>query len=174
MGEDIGQIQYAAIEAVVGTKGAGLAFDEMADAVGLFALSSQEMADERKRILEKILNLYGEMDFESKLKHTLLKSKFTSLLPSVEKAVERANNLEKIYLASNLLPILGKWRSSVFHHWTEVFAKSPDQTPNPKYNVVESLHFLPQSEKTEVKNLLLTSSDSCIVDLAKTTSGSNI
>ena len=149
-------------------------YDEMADAIGLFELSSEEMTDERKRILEKLLNLYGEMEFESKLKHTLLKSDFISLLPSVEKAVERANNFGKIYLASNLLPVLGKWHSLVFHQWIEVFAKSPDQTPNPKYNVIESFDFLPQSEKAEIKNLLLTSSDLKIADLAKVASGSNI
>ena len=142
-------------------------YDELADAVGLFALSSNEFIDERKRIFRKLLDLYGEMSFESKLKYTLLKSNFTDLLPNVEEAIDRAYQAGKFYLSSNLLPILGKWNSPEFYKWMRIFAKMEDQTPNPKFNVVESLEYLPMSDRNEIKNLIIKTSDQQIINSIK-------
>lgn len=58
-------------------------YDKLAEAVGLFVLSSNVFVDERERIFKKLLKLYGEMSFENKLKYALLKSSFTDLLPDV-------------------------------------------------------------------------------------------
>ena len=139
-------------------------YDELADAVGLFALSSNEFIDERKRIFRKLLDLYGEISFESKLKYTLLKSSFTDLLPNVEEATDRAYQAGKFYLSSNLLPILGKWNSPEFYKWMRIFAKMEDQTPNPKFNVVESLKYLPMSDRNEITNLIIKTSDQQIIN----------
>lgn len=142
-------------------------YDELAEAVGLFALSSNQLESERKIIFKKLLSLYGEMSFESDLKRQLLKSNFTELSPEVEQAVERAYNLGKFYLSSNLLHILGKWNSPEFYKWMKVFAKIEDQTPNPKFNVVESLEYLPMSDRSEIMNLLTKSSDQQIINSIK-------
>ena len=142
-------------------------YDELAEAVGLFALSSKGFVDERKRIFKKLLKLYGEMYFENKLKYALLKSNFTDLLPDVEEATERAFQTKKFYLSSNLLPILGKWNSPEFYEWMKIFAKMEDQTPNPKFNVVESLEYLPMSDRSEITNLLTRSSNPQITSSIK-------
>lgn len=115
-------------------------YDEIANAVFLFGHSNGHRPSDKKRIYSKLLALYGPYDFESKIKHALLASDVRGLLPELQRAFERALELAKPYLASQLLPIITKntpeegWRLICL-----LLSRVTGETPNPLVNVAEAL-----------------------------------
>ncbi|HEX8660152.1 MAG TPA: hypothetical protein VF690_21590 [Hymenobacter sp.] len=61
------------------------------------------------RVLKKIIFLYGECFFESKLKQALINLNEQSLLPDIKQAMNLALDSERYYQASQLLPVLAKY-----------------------------------------------------------------
>jgi hypothetical protein len=120
-------------------------YDELAYAVYLFGHCQRRVTDQ-KRIFSKLLNLYGPYDYESKLKHALLKTDFRGLLADVEQASQRAMTFGKFYLASQLLPVIAKWNAGIAWRLFPLFLEMPIQTPNPAVNVAEALEYIDSDE----------------------------
>jgi len=122
-------------------------YDVPAQAVGLYALSSDAQAEDRRRILRKILGLYGVCFFESGLKAVLLRGDIAAdLLPDVRAALERAMAYDRAYQASRLLPILARWEGEAARPLVARLAALPPATPDPQANVAEALGHLPGPE----------------------------
>jgi hypothetical protein len=126
-------------------------YDELAYAVHLFGLSNESQDAYRESLFKQLLALYGKQMFESKLKYALLKSNFSRLDTDVFKAISRALLYKKIYLASQLLPVLARWNPQSAWILSKQFLNGPDSTPNPLINVAEALKYI---NTTESKNLL--------------------
>lgn len=145
-------------------------YDEMAGAVDLFGLSSAEHQDDRVRILQKILALYGPCFFESKLKDALLDSDFSELLPDTQAALERALKLNRMYLASQLLPPLARWEGEAVRPLLERFSLPPssrEQAPDPRTNVAEALGYLPGLQSRQQLAVMAQSPETVIAEEAQ-------
>ena len=120
-------------------------YDELAEAVYLFGLSSVDHRDDRVRVFRKLLALYGPCFFESKLKRALLRLDFSELAPDVRGALERALGLGRVYLASQLLPPLARWEGEAARPLLEriLSAARDPRRPDPLSNVAEALGYLP-------------------------------
>ncbi len=137
-------------------------YDELAEAVYLFGLSSVDSRDDRLRILGKLLALYGPCFFESKLKRALLRLDLPALAPDlpalapdvralapdVRAALERALGLGRVHLASQLLPPLARWVGEAVRPLLAQIVAAPREAraPDPLSNVAEALGYLPGSE----------------------------
>ena len=113
-------------------------YDEFAYAVYLFRHSGRRVHDQ-KRIYSKLLELYGPCGYEWRLKSALLESGFRDLLPDVERACRRALAADRVYLASQLLPVTAKWVSERVWSLIPLFLRSLAQTPNPVAHVAVAL-----------------------------------
>jgi len=83
-------------------------YDVLAEALRVAVLSGY---DEHAiaAILQRILALYGDCYFESKLKNTLLRLNMVVLLPAIKQAMTSALEHGRYYQASQLLPVLAKY-----------------------------------------------------------------
>jgi|GEM_PF-1125863 len=132
-------------------------YDEMARAVACYALSSDAEWPARRRLLGKLLALYGPCFFESNLKATLLGLKLTlaaELVPAVRAALARTQAQGQLYLASQLLPPLARVEGAAARGLLDPFpALLRQAAPQPsageadciRANVLEALGHLPVS-----------------------------
>lgn len=122
-------------------------YDEMADAVYIYGLSSDAQREDRLRVFRKLLALYGPCYFESKLKSALLRMDLAgALVPDMQAALERAQGLGRLYLASQMLPPLARWEGEAARPLLDRFSAPPaksDRAPDPRLNVAEALGYLP-------------------------------
>jgi hypothetical protein len=118
-------------------------YDVLAEAVSRFRLRSDERVAQRQRVFEKLLELYGPSDFESKLKYALLDSDFSSLQPAIDRAITRALTYGKPYLASQLLPPLARFDPARAEARFPEFMKIANVHPSPLLNVAEALRYVP-------------------------------
>jgi hypothetical protein len=118
-------------------------YDVLAEAVSRFRLNSNERVTQRQRVLEKLLDLYGPCDFESKLKYALLDSDFSALAGPIDAAITRALAHGKGYLASQLLPPLARFAPARAMARLPEFAKLTSLDPNPELNIAEALRYVP-------------------------------
>jgi len=123
-------------------------YDELAEAVYLFGLSSVDSRDDRLRVLGKLLALYGPCFFESKLKRALLRLDLPALASDGRAALERALGLGRVHLASQLLPPLARWVGEAVRPLLAQIVAAPREAraPDPLSNVAEALGYLPGSE----------------------------
>ncbi len=142
----------------------------MAGAIDLFGLSSTEHRSDRVRILRKILALYEPCFFESKLKDALLDSDFSELVPDIHAALERALKLNRVYLASQLLPPLARSEGEAVRPLLERFSLPPsgrEQSPDPRTNVAEALGYLPSLQSQQQLAVMVQSPEPVIAEEAQ-------
>lgn len=121
-------------------------YDEMAGAVHRYGLSSAAEQPARRRVLGKLLALYGPCQFESKLKAALLQLDWAAeLLPDMRAALARALALGRAELASQLLPPLARCEGRAVRALLEQFVPRPVAPPAPAVyaNIVEALRLMP-------------------------------
>lgn len=116
------------------------ALDEIAYAAHLFRLSGGD-PDLSAGLFRLLLGLYGPVEYESKLKYALLRWDGLELVADVLAAIQRAEHLNKHYLASQLLPPLARWLGASAMPVMEPFTQKKDD-PDPKVNVAEALLFV--------------------------------
>lgn len=141
-------------------------YDKFAYAVQLYGDLGRQL-HVQKRIYKKLLSLYGPCEFESRLKYALMQSGFDELVNDVEQACRRSLDLGKEYLASQLLPVLGKWNQSVAIPLMPTFVHEFITTPNPTANVVEALRFVEAGSRDPLLNKLAGHLDSVVAQEAK-------
>jgi hypothetical protein len=117
-------------------------YDELAYAVHLYGLNSDEQQGERRRTLAKILGLYGRMQFESRLKHALLRTDLGGLEEATAGALQRALDLGRRDLASQLLPPLARFDPEAAWQLAGDFGETDVQ----RANVAEALAFVARPE----------------------------
>lgn len=122
-------------------------FDSIAHAVYLFGDCGRRDRDQ-VRLYQKILALYGECDFESKLKYALLRVDFPELANNVESACKRSRDAGKLYLASQMLPVIARWAPARAWELLPAFWIDQKATPNPTVNIAEALAYF-QSREAE-------------------------
>ena len=132
-------------------------YDEIAGAVSRYALSSDAEWPARRRLLGKLLALYGPCFFESQLKAALLKMAPTlaaELAPALHAALARTQEQSQLYLASQLLPPLVRVEGAAARALLDPFpALLRQAAPKPsageaasiRANVLEALGYLPVS-----------------------------
>jgi hypothetical protein len=117
-------------------------YDDLADATRKYSLCLGETPDV-ERIYAKLLSLYGPAQFESKFKHALLRSNLSEkLFDHTVEAISRANMLGRRYLASQLVPVVARWRPSEARALVSQFVNIPRETPDPLNNVAEALGYV--------------------------------
>lgn len=145
-------------------------YDEIAKAIKISAFNDSTgiFDNQRRRIVKKLLKLYGECYFESNLKYLLLddalngNDKFKDLLPDVEKAFIRCVKMKRNYLASQLLPVIAKWQSSLTYQFINAVRQMPAETPNPANNLAEALRFIPSPQSVQMLTQLKNNSDEAV------------
>src|SRR5690606_15277869 len=118
------------------------------------------------RLYRKILALYGPCIFESKLKRALLKSNVQEVTGDILAAIERAWELGRVHLASQLLPVLARWSPADFWRLVPRFLEVSDEPP-PALNVIEGLGYLAGPDKDQILELLVQNSDRRVADSAR-------
>lgn len=141
-------------------------YDEFAYAVYLFGNANRRVPDQT-RIYSKLLALYGPCDYESKLKHALLRFDCRILLPDLQQACQRAFAADKVYLASQLLPVLAKWDFDMALPLFPLFLHSSVLAPNPAVNVAEALKYVHSPSAYLLLKELVNHPDSVVADEAK-------
>lgn len=119
--------------------------DLVAEAVHVYLLSGGDQG-RVTRLFGALLGLYGPLQFESRLKDALLRRGDPALADAVRQAVLRAANLGRPYLASQLLPVLARWRGDEALPLLDRFAAAADDRPSPRLNVAEALRYLPPAD----------------------------
>jgi hypothetical protein len=114
-------------------------YDEIAWAIYLSIEDDENPPEYVLNLIRKILKLYGPCEFEGSLKLCLLDINCSKLLPDIYKAFERAMDLNKKYLASQLLPILAKWNHVKCWEIIKTLLALKRQTPDPAHNIAEAL-----------------------------------
>jgi len=138
-------------------------YDELAYAAHLYRLTVGE-TPEGVRIFRKLLGLYGTCRFESRLKHALLKTQGTELLPDVRAAMERAWNAGHEYLASQLLPPLARWDPEGAEAWSLKLMNAKD--PLALANVAEALAYVDTEHARTLLRRLAAHPERAIADQA--------
>lgn len=141
-------------------------YDYLAEAVHLYGLSSRDR-DVRLRLFRKLLALYGECGFESRLKSALLRSDMIELLDEAKAALRRSLALAKPYLASQLLPVIARWRTEDALALTPVILAERGGVPNPAVNVAEALRYVPYGASGPLLAALAQDDDSVVADEAR-------
>ena len=115
-------------------------YDWLAEAAELYATAG---GDRRRTIdvYRRALALYGDQRFECRLKEALMQLREEDgLIGDVEAAIRRSLARGRVYLASQLLPVIASWRADAFWDWLPSFEEAPaDLLPNPLCNVAEGL-----------------------------------
>lgn len=114
--------------------------DEVAYAAYLFHLKGRASKDAYS-LWEGLLQLYGVVEFHSKLKFVLMEIEENGLGADVRSAMERAIHKQKYYLASQLLPVLARWQPDGDLIHLEIFLNTKDD-PSPRINVAEALRYI--------------------------------
>ena len=122
---------------------------------------------DRERIFGKLLRMYGPCAFESKLKHALLRSDFHGLSSEVLAAIERSLAGGHQYLASQLLPVLARWRPEEAKGLFGRFTSLPAQTPNPLVNVAEAWGYIKTAESKAALKKLSAHGDNVVAEQAR-------
>jgi HEAT repeat protein len=142
-------------------------YDLLAEAIEIYGYTQQD----HKEIIDiyrKLLDLYGECTFESRLKIALLNHQYDVLANEVIQAINRAINNKRYYLASQLLPVLAKWGyREIVKTLISNFMTWPQHSPNPLSNVAESLRYLHDFESLSLLNTLQNHQDSSVSEQAK-------
>ncbi|MEJ2076365.1 MAG: hypothetical protein P8X79_23235 [Reinekea sp.] len=120
-------------------------YDELSYSVHLYGLSEGDKG-RMLRVFEKLLALYPNHFFESKLKHALLKNKFSVLLPAIESAINQSFEKGLYYQSSQLLPVLAQLDSDKGWQYVQKFKGLSVSTPDPAANIAEALKFCPTEE----------------------------
>ncbi|MEW4453759.1 hypothetical protein AB1L30_13885 [Bremerella sp. JC817] len=143
-------------------------FDQLAEAVHLFQMlgESPRREEDQRRIYSKLLALYGECDFRSDLKYALARSGYAELLPEVVAAIERALAADKVYQASQLLPVVARWSPAIAWDWTAKFWSEERLVPSPLANVAEALGEIDTDASREMLQSLSTHVDTVVRDEA--------
>lgn len=122
-------------------------YDEMAGAVYCAGLASAAGQPARRRVLGKLLALYGPCQFEGKLKAALLRLDWAAeLVPDMRAALARALALGRAELAARLLPPLARCEGRAARALLGQFApRSSGQPFSPTIyaDIVEALSYLP-------------------------------
>lgn len=123
-------------------------YDLMADAVDCYEMNggAPEVAI---RIYGKLLALYGHFDFECALKDVLLNGHHRELIDLIERAFRRALGKSKIYLASQLLPLLAAWAPKTFWNLLPQIERRVGGTPDPANNIAEALGHIHTKESID-------------------------
>jgi HEAT repeat protein len=141
-------------------------YDEIAYAAHLYRLSGKR-TEALERVFRKLLGLYGPCFFESKLKYALLKSDLSDLSSDIQAAIERALALGHSYLASQLLPVLARWKPDVAWPLLRTFMDLPAQVPSPVVNVAEALGYIDTPESRSALMRLSRYADEVIAEQAR-------
>jgi hypothetical protein len=118
------------------------------------------------RLYRKLLALYGPCIFESKLKQVLLDCDVRDLSDDVLAAIERAWNLDRAYLASQLLPVLARWSPEHFWRLVPRFVDASDEPP-PVLNVIEGLGHVMGPDRDALLKKLSTHRDDRVAGAAQ-------
>lgn len=124
-------------------------YDEFAYAVRLYGLSGGSIAD-RDRIYSKLLSLYGKVRFQGHLKSALLREEGHEFVAETITAIERALSYGHEYIASQLLPVLARWRPEKAWEMIPRFRRTSRQTPDPAANVAEALGYIDTAESKKL------------------------
>ncbi|TGE28059.1 hypothetical protein [Hymenobacter metallicola] len=111
-------------------------YDVIAEALGIAVLSEYDQ-HQILLILGRILALYGECYFESRLKATLLRLDASALLPAIKQAVQLALEHKRYYQASQLLPVLAKYDTAYALAQVTQFEQLLGQDERIRYNLAE-------------------------------------
>ncbi|WP_020408551.1 hypothetical protein [Hahella ganghwensis] len=136
-------------------------YDELSYAVHLYGLSEGNK-ERMLKAFKKILAIYPDYYFESKLKLGLLSNDFVELIPFIEKAINNTLSLGKTYQASQLLPVLTKLDPDKGWQTIQQFTNLPASTPNPKANIAEALKYYPSEESLELLNTYTKNQDPAV------------
>ncbi len=142
------------------------AYDEFAEAVHISGLSGSP-AEVRKRLYGKLLGLYGDALFESKLKHALLQSGFAELAHGVKAAMYRSLTNGHPYLASQLLPVLAKWTPAEAWNLISQFPRTAQLKPDPTANLAEALGYIDTPESQQLLRELRAHRDPAVAEEAR-------
>jgi hypothetical protein len=140
-------------------------YDDLAYAVHLYGLTEKREED-RARIYSKMLRLYGPCVFQSQLKYALLRCNFTTLTRDVFDAIRRSQELDRPYLASQLLPVLANWSPKDGWDLIPQFIGLAQQTPNPLTNVAEALRYIKTPESEQLLKRLAGDADYIVAEQA--------
>ena len=124
-------------------------FDDVAEAIYLF-VGSGGGKEQARQVLEKILDLYPEYYFESKLKHALLNCSQLVSEHQVKNAILRSRERGKIYQASQLLPVYAKINPADCWKLLLEFSTLPALVPDPAANVAEALRYFSGAEANKM------------------------
>jgi hypothetical protein len=142
-------------------------YDEVAWALYLSIEDDENPTGYVLNLVKKILNLYGPCDFEGSLKLCLLDINCSQLLPDIYKALRRALDFNKEYLASQLLPILAKWNHAKRWELINSFLTLKKQTPDPAHNIAEALGYINTIESKKVLTDLSKYPEATVVEEAR-------
>lgn len=117
-------------------------YDELAEALDGYRTRSHEEAAQRRRIFEKLLELYGPCDYQGQLKKALMAQEFPELQVAIEAAIGRAKGCGKAYLASQLLSPLAVTNPTRAVQRFSEFSGLRAGSPNPEVNVAEALRYI--------------------------------
>ena len=142
-------------------------YDVLSDALGDFRGRSDEFREQRQRLFEKLLQLYGPFDFEGDLKFALLKCDFPELERAIEGAIARALQVGKPYLASQLLPPLARFNQAAALARFPRFTGLGKASPNPDVNVAEALRYVSADVSVPLLQQLSQHRDKVVADEAR-------
>lgn len=142
-------------------------YDEIAWALYLSIEDDENPPEHVLNLIKKILKLYGPCDFEGSLKLCLLDINCSNLLPDIYKALERALDLNKEYLASQLLPVLAKWNHVKKWEIIKSFLTFKRQTPDPAHNIAEALGYIDTAESKNILSDLSSHPEVTVVEEAR-------
>lgn len=141
-------------------------YDELANAIYLFGMTTPGHEETIERLYRKLLALYGPCGFESNLKRALLKSDAQELSDDVLAAIERAWNLGRPYLTSQLLPVLARWNPEHFWRLAPRFVDASDEPP-PVLNVIEGLEHVTGPDRDALLRKLSSHRDDRVAGAAR-------
>ncbi len=120
-------------------------YDVTAEALGIAVLSGFDRR-EIMEIIKRILKLYGECFFESRLKRVLIDFNEPELLPAIKQAMSLALDYKRYYQASQLLPVLARYDSSYAMSQVILFKSLVAQDSRITYNLAEMQTYLPTTQ----------------------------
>ncbi len=144
-------------------------YDVMANSLSdLHDRSNDDRREQRQRIFEKLLMLYGEYEFRDELKAALLECDFPQLEGPIDQAITRAFHYRRPYLASQLLPPLARFNPARAVRRFPEFSGFANLSPNPEVNVAEALAYVPPEVSRPQLEKLAKHRDKVIAQQAKT------
>ncbi len=119
-------------------------YDVLADSLSDLRYRGNDLRrEQRQRVFEKLLALYGEFEFRGELKGALLVCDFAQLEGPIDQAMTRAFHYQRTYLASQLLPPLARFNPARAVQRCPEFSGFARLSPNPEVNVAEALVYVP-------------------------------